>query len=111
MIRRSENMTDASVDRQPGPEQILQVGFGFWSSKVLLSAIELELFAELGKQLQLDRAEKNFGGPESESYLQYLFRTRLPVHRCVSHVFAPSNHAILALPVETTGTNTLTFYT
>ena len=42
-------MTDASVANQPSPEQILQVGFGFWSSKVLLSAIELELFTELAK--------------------------------------------------------------
>jgi hypothetical protein len=29
------------------PDHILQVGFGFWASKVLLSAIEMELFTEL----------------------------------------------------------------
>jgi hypothetical protein len=32
---------------QPGPEQIMQVGLGFWASKTLLSAIEMELFTEL----------------------------------------------------------------
>jgi hypothetical protein len=31
-----------------GPERILEVGFGFWSSKVLLTAVELELFTVLG---------------------------------------------------------------
>ncbi|HEY0327443.1 MAG TPA: methyltransferase dimerization domain-containing protein, partial [Allosphingosinicella sp.] len=30
-----------------GPDQILQIGFGFWPSKVLLSAVELGLFTEL----------------------------------------------------------------
>ncbi|MDB5450991.1 MAG: Omethyltransferase family 2 [Phenylobacterium sp.] len=29
------------------PDHILQVGFGFWASKVLLSAVELELFSHL----------------------------------------------------------------
>lgn len=31
------------------PEPILEVGFGFWASKTLLSAIELEVFTELAK--------------------------------------------------------------
>jgi precorrin-6B methylase 2 len=31
------------------PDRILQLGFGFWGSKVVLSAIELGLFTELGK--------------------------------------------------------------
>ena len=34
---------------EPRPDQILQVGLGFWASKVLLSAVELELFTELAK--------------------------------------------------------------
>jgi hypothetical protein len=33
----------------PHPEQILQVGLAFWSSKTLLSAVEMELFTELAK--------------------------------------------------------------
>jgi len=32
---------------EPTPERIMQLGLGFWSSKVLLSAIELGLFTEL----------------------------------------------------------------
>jgi 2-polyprenyl-3-methyl-5-hydroxy-6-metoxy-1,4-benzoquinol methylase len=35
---------------QPSPENIMQVGLGFWASKTLLSAIELQLFTELAKQ-------------------------------------------------------------
>ena len=31
------------------PEHILQVGLGFWASKTLLSAVEMEVFTELGK--------------------------------------------------------------
>jgi O-methyltransferase domain/Dimerisation domain len=31
----------------PTPDQIIQLGFGFWGSKALLSAIELGLFTEL----------------------------------------------------------------
>jgi hypothetical protein len=34
---------------QPTPDQILQVGLGFWASKTLLSAIEMELFTELAR--------------------------------------------------------------
>jgi len=31
------------------PEKIMQIGLGFWASKTLLSAIEMELFTELAK--------------------------------------------------------------
>jgi hypothetical protein len=31
------------------PEKIMQIGFGFWASKVLLSAVELDVFTELAK--------------------------------------------------------------
>lgn len=37
-------MTDA-----PTPANIFQIGFGFWASKVLLSAVEFGLFTELAK--------------------------------------------------------------
>jgi len=33
---------------QLDPSQIMQVGMGFWASKTLLSAVELELFTKLG---------------------------------------------------------------
>jgi hypothetical protein len=35
---------------QPDPTQIMQVGMGFWASKTLLSAVELELFTNLGAE-------------------------------------------------------------
>src|SRR5512146_447983 len=31
------------------PEHILQIGLGFWASKTLLSAVEMEVFTELAK--------------------------------------------------------------
>ena len=37
------------MSEQPTPDQILQVGLGFWASKTLLSAVEMELFTELAK--------------------------------------------------------------
>ena len=35
------------VSEHPTPDHIMQVGLGFWSSKTLLSAIEMELFTKL----------------------------------------------------------------
>ena len=37
------------MSEQVSPEQIMQVGLGFWPSKVLLSAVEMELFTDLAK--------------------------------------------------------------
>ena len=34
------------MSEQPAPDHILQVGLGFWASKTLLSAVEMELFTE-----------------------------------------------------------------
>jgi ubiquinone/menaquinone biosynthesis C-methylase UbiE len=34
----------------PSPEHIMQVGLGFWASKTLLSAVEMEVFTELSKK-------------------------------------------------------------
>ncbi|MGH9679576.1 MAG: methyltransferase family protein, partial [Candidatus Acidiferrales bacterium] len=34
---------------EPSMEHILQVGLGFWASKTLLSAVEMEVFTELAK--------------------------------------------------------------
>jgi len=33
----------------PTPDSILQIGMGFWASKTLLSAVEMEVFTELAK--------------------------------------------------------------
>jgi hypothetical protein len=34
---------------EPRPDHILEVGLGFWASKTLLSAVEMEVFTELAK--------------------------------------------------------------
>ena len=41
------NSTERGAEHSPNPEQILQIGMGFWASKTLLSAVELELFTVL----------------------------------------------------------------
>ncbi|MBA2443787.1 MAG: methyltransferase [Nocardioidaceae bacterium] len=41
------NSTERAAEHGPNPEQILQIGMGFWASKTLLSAVELELFTVL----------------------------------------------------------------
>src|SRR5262245_15766303 len=38
------------------PDRILQLGFGFWGPKVLLSAVELGVFSELAKSPRQDAA-------------------------------------------------------
>ena len=40
--------------QQATPDRIMQLGFGFWGSKTLLSAVELGLFTELAKEKSLD---------------------------------------------------------
>ena len=37
------------MSEHPTPDQIMQVGLGFWASKTLLSAVEMELFTELAR--------------------------------------------------------------
>jgi hypothetical protein len=44
------------------PDAIMQLGFGYWGSKTLLSAVELGLFTELAKApLALDEATARLG--------------------------------------------------
>jgi len=38
------------MTQQPVPDQIMQLGLGFWGSRTLLSAVDLGLFTELAKQ-------------------------------------------------------------
>lgn len=40
----------AASPSAPNPEHILQTGLGFWASKTLLSAVEMEVFTELAKR-------------------------------------------------------------
>ena len=45
-------MSQAQVD----PSHIMQVGMGFWASKTVLSAVELELFTQLGSEARTGEA-------------------------------------------------------
>ena len=50
------------AEQTPSADQILQIGFGFWASKTLLSAIELEVFTELAKHpLSLQELQGRLG--------------------------------------------------
>jgi SAM-dependent methyltransferase len=37
-------------EAEPDPSHIMQIGMGFWASKTVLSAVELELFTHLGSE-------------------------------------------------------------
>ena len=55
-------MSEQATGEQPTPELIMQVGLGFWPSKVLLSAVEMELFTDLAKGPQsLDSLQARLG--------------------------------------------------
>jgi hypothetical protein len=43
------------MSEQVNPSHIMQVGMGFWASKTLLSAVELELFSTLGREAMTGR--------------------------------------------------------
>jgi hypothetical protein len=46
----------------PRPDHIMQIGFGFWASKTLLSAIEMQVFTELAKHPEsLDELSARLG--------------------------------------------------
>ena len=47
-VLASSSQGDSANQTQPDPSQILQVGFAFWGSKVLLTAVELGVFTHLG---------------------------------------------------------------
>ncbi len=42
--------TSSMPKGKPDPEQILRVGLGFWASKALLSAVEMEVFTQLARR-------------------------------------------------------------
>jgi hypothetical protein len=62
----------------PSPESILQVGLGFWPSKILLSAVEMELFTDLAK------------GPQPLETIQ----GRIGLHSRAAHDFLDALHAL-----------------
>jgi hypothetical protein len=60
------------VREQPTPDHILQVGLGFWASKVLLSAVEMELFTELARHPEGGEAVRDRLGLHPRSYRDFL---------------------------------------
>ncbi len=42
---------------QPSPESIMQIGTGFWASKILLSAVKFQLFTTLAEQKSMTASE------------------------------------------------------
>lgn len=48
-LTATASQSAAASASAPSPEHILQTGLGFWASKTLLSAVEMEVFTELAK--------------------------------------------------------------
>jgi hypothetical protein len=50
------------MSTHPSPDKIMEVGLGFWASKTLLSAIEIEVFTELARHPEdLDSLRNRLG--------------------------------------------------
>jgi precorrin-6B methylase 2 len=60
------------VENDPTPDQIMQVGLGFWASKTLLSAVEMELFTELAKHPENGEVLRDRLGLHSRSARDFL---------------------------------------
>ena len=56
----------------PTPDQIMQVGLGFWASKTLLSAVEMELFTELARHPESGEALRDRLGLHPRSSQDFL---------------------------------------
>jgi hypothetical protein len=60
------------VTADPTPDHIMQVGLGFWASKTLLSAVEMELFTELAGRPQSAEEVRDRLGLHARSYRDFL---------------------------------------
>jgi precorrin-6B methylase 2 len=60
------------VSEDPTPDHIMQVGLGFWASKTLLSAVEMELFTQLARHPESGEALRDRLGLHSRSYRDFL---------------------------------------
>lgn len=47
-------------NNQPNPESIMQIGTGFWASKILLSAVKFQLFTTLAERTSMSATEIKF---------------------------------------------------
>ena len=60
------------MSENPTPDQIMQVGLGFWASKTLLSAVEMELFTELARHPESGEALRDRLGLHPRSSQDFL---------------------------------------
>jgi len=60
------------VSDEPTPDRIMEVGLGFWASKTLLSAVEMELFTELARHPESGEALRDRLGLHPRSSRDFL---------------------------------------
>jgi hypothetical protein len=71
--KRGASTTEGARDvTEATPDQILQVGLGFWASKTLLSAVEMELFTELARHPESGEALQDRLGLHPRSSRDFL---------------------------------------
>jgi hypothetical protein len=83
---------------EPQPDRILQVGLGFWASKALLSAVEMELFTELGKHpedLETLQARLNLHPRSARDFLDALVSLKFLERRNGRYYNTPSTDFFL----------------
>ena len=91
-------VTTETQTANTSPEHIMQIGFGFWASKVLLSAVELGLFTELARQPDTAEAlEQRLGlhGRSSRDFLDTLVALGLLQRRSGDYHNAPDTDLFL----------------
>ena len=82
----------------PQPDRILQVGLGFWASKALLSAVEMELFTELAKHpedLETLQARLNLHPRSARDFLDALVSLQFLERRNGRYYNTPSTDLFL----------------
>jgi hypothetical protein len=83
---------------EPQPDRILQVGLGFWASKALLSAVEVELFTELAKRpedLETLQARLNLHPRSARDFLDALVSLKFLERRDGRYYNTPSTDFFL----------------
>jgi hypothetical protein len=83
---------------EPQPDRILQVGLGFWASKALLSAVEVELFTELAKHpedLETLQARLNLHPRSARDFLDALVSLKFLERRDGRYYNTPSTDFFL----------------
>src|ERR1700755_2450003 len=78
---------------EPRMDQIMQVGLGFWASKTLLSAVEMELFTELAKHpetLHALSARLRLHPPSARAFLDALVSLDFLERRDATYYNPPS---------------------